>query len=132
MWRRAIHIKKAVAGNVVTINRKITQKDVEEFSRISGDTNPIHSGPKGIVHGAFLNSLVSGVIGTQLPGPGTIVVSQTLRFPNACFVDDIVVITVELESVRKLYQVSFKCECKDRIVLEGNAKLVPPPPSNNM
>lgn len=127
MWHRMLHVnRKVTVGDFVTVSRKITQHDVEEFSRISGDINPIHAGAKGIVHGAFLNALVSAVIGTRLPGPGTKVVSQTLRFPSECVVNDTVTITVNLESVRKLYQVSFKCKCEDRVVLEGNAKLVPP------
>lgn len=108
------------------VTKKITREEVDAFSRISGDTNPIHAGPKGIVHGAFLNALVSGVIGTRLPGPGAIVVSQKLRFPAACRVDDTITIKVELASVRKLYEIRYRCIANDRVVLEGDAKIVPP------
>lgn len=130
MWRRVLHVSSASSpNNVAVVTRKITEKDVDEFSRISGDTNPIHAGANGIVHGAFLNALVSAVIGTRLPGPGTVVVSQSLRFPSECRVNDVITITVELASARKLFLVRFKCMTRDLVVLEGDAKLLPPPPS---
>ncbi|KAJ8944893.1 hypothetical protein NQ314_009349 [Rhamnusium bicolor] len=71
-----------VVGDQVTISRKITKEEVEEFTRISGDTNPIHTGDKAIVHGAFLNSIVSGVIGTKLPGPGGCCDSTDIELPK--------------------------------------------------
>lgn len=125
MWRRAYSCKTPISTSVFT--RKITKQDVDEFTRISGDNNPVHLGDKPLVHGAFLNALVSGVIGTRLPGPGTIVVAQTLRFPSQCRVDDVVTIKVDLISARKLYLVNFTCTVEDRTVLEGDAKLIPPP-----
>lgn len=110
-----------------SVTKKITKNDVENFAKISGDTNPVHFGENAIVHGAFLNSLVSAVIGTKLPGPGTIVVSQTLKFPSECRVNDVVTIKVDLIEARKLYLVTFKCTTDgDKVVLEGDAKLVPP------
>lgn len=119
-------MQRPVTGLVVEVTKKISKEDVAEFSRLSGDTNPIHNGSKGIVHGAFLNALVSGVIGTKLPGPGTMVVSQNLRFPTSCRINDVVKISVELTSIRKLCEVHYKCTVNDRIVLEGDAKIVPP------
>lgn len=113
-------------GDQVTVTRKITKEDVEDFKRISGDTNPIHSSEDAIVHGAFLNSIVSGVIGTKLPGPGAMVAQQILNFPNKCFVGETVQITVRLTEDRKIVKVDFSCVAKntDKIVLYGNAKLV--------
>lgn len=117
-------------GDTVRVLRKITASDIRKFVELSGDTNPIHStagSERAIVHGAFLNSLVSGVIGTQLPGPGTVVVHQVLNFPNKCFVDDgEVMITVELVEVRKLSRVKFVCEVvqTNKVVLYGDARLI--------
>lgn len=111
-------------GETVEITKKVTEEDAKQFSILSGDTNPIHAGNKGIVHGAFLNGLVSGVIGTKLPGAGTMVVSQNLRFPNKCFVGDSVTVVVELTSIRKFLQVNYKCVVNGKIVLEGDAKLI--------
>lgn len=116
-------------GSEVTVKRFISFDDVKSFSSITGDYNPIHSNVSGeppVVHGAFLNGLVSGVIGTQLPGPGSIVVSQTLRFPHSCYAEDTVKINVKIVSVRKLIVCTFLCisESQNCTVLEGEAKLL--------
>lgn len=116
--------QKFCVGDKVQIIKRIVANDLETFSQLSGDVNPIHLGERGIVHGAYLNSLVSGVIGTKLPGEGTLVVTQNLRFPNKCYVGDSVIIEVQLTSIRKLLQIVYKCECNGKIVMEGDAKLM--------
>ena len=76
-------------GDKVSVRRKITSDDVKLYADLTKDHNPIHLDPEqGIVHGAFLNGLVSGIIGTILPGNGTVVVQQNLRFPKPCYVGD--------------------------------------------
>lgn len=114
-------------GDRAHIIKKITKKDVDEFMKLSGDTNRIHIGSereRAVVHGAFLNSLVSSVIGTKLPGPGTLVIKQTLNFPNKCFIDEEVKVSVELVEVRKIITVRFSCDVNDKAVLYGDAKLI--------
>lgn len=120
---------KHKVGDVATMQRKILHKDLEDFARLSGDTNPVHKqtgSNRAIVHGAFLNGLVSAVIGTKLPGPGTIVVAQTLNFPNKCYVDEEVTVTVELTEDRKISKVKFSCvvENEKKIVMYGDARLI--------
>ena len=115
------------AGDSLKLTRIITQQDLDKFSDLTGDHNPIHKkseNQKSLVHGAFLNSIVAGVIGTKLPGPGTIVVSQSFTFPSKCFVDDPIDIIVELLDVRKIIKVKYECSQSERIVFEGEAKLV--------
>lgn len=76
-------------GDHVTVKRKITSEDVDKFIQLTGDHNPVHvTSKKPLVHGAFLNGLVSGIIGTKLPGFGAIVVEQTLKFPAPCYIGD--------------------------------------------
>lgn len=116
-----------LVGSKVVINKTITKDDVQLFGQITGDMNPIHhKGEKAIVHGALLNGLVSGVIGTKLPGPGTLVVRQTLRFPNSCYVGDTVSVSVEITDVRRLISCIFKVESisNKMVVLEGDAMLL--------
>lgn len=119
-------MKHYKVGDVATMKRKILREDIEKFIKLSGDGNPIHSTEKAVVHGAFLNSLVSAVIGNKLPGPGTLVVAQTLNFPNKCFENEEVTVTVELVEDRKILKVIFKCEVeeKSKLVLHGDARLV--------
>ncbi|CAH0557825.1 unnamed protein product [Brassicogethes aeneus] len=118
-----IALKDFKVGSKVFATRKITRKDLEDFARISGDFNTVHMN-EGVVHGAFLNSIVSGVIGTKLPGPGCLVVQQTLNFPKKCFINEEIKVTVELEEIRKIWKVSFNCKVEDKTVLFGDAKLV--------
>ncbi|XP_063709999.1 LOW QUALITY PROTEIN: armadillo repeat-containing protein 7 [Culicoides brevitarsis] len=115
------------AGDVVRTTRVITQRDLDRFSDISGDHNPIHKGgqPKpAIVHGAFLNSIISGIIGTQLPGPGTEVISQTFFFPNKCYPDKEIQIEVELKDTRKIMKVGYKCVQDGKVVFDGEARVI--------
>ena len=110
-------------GAKASITRKITALELEKFIQLSGDDNPLHT-KKGIVHGAFLNSILSGLIGTKLPGHGTIIVNQYITYPNSCYVGDEVKIEVELETVRKIAQMRFVGAVGERIVIEGTAKVI--------
>lgn len=123
-------------GDTATLKQRITLEHVRKFAEVSGDTNPLHIDrlyvqqntkyQDCIVHGAYLNSLVSRVIGTCIPGPGTAVVKQELNFPNPCFVGDEVEVTVKLTDLRKIITVDFLCRTNGKnVVLHGNAKLIP-------
>ncbi|XP_056633899.1 hydroxyacyl-thioester dehydratase type 2, mitochondrial-like [Diorhabda sublineata] len=121
--------KKYYVGQEASITRKIRKEDVDNFALLSGDSNPIHStitSQAAVVHGALLNSIVSGVIGTRLPGFGAVVVQQTLHFPNKCYVDETVKVTIKLVENRKIMKVEFSCSVtdSDKVVLFGTAKLV--------
>lgn len=113
-------------GDTAVITKKITLDDVNNFMEISGDNNPIHVGKRAVVHGALLNSILSSVIGTKLPGHGTLVLSQNLNFPNKCYADDVVTFKVVLAENRKVMKVNFTCkvESENKIVLYGDAKLM--------
>src|SRR6516164_2797272 len=76
-------------GDTASISRTLTQKDIELFAIMSGDVNPAHVDEefaksdmfqKIIAHGMWGGALISTVLGTELPGPGTIYVSQSLNF----------------------------------------------------
>lgn len=117
---------RIAVGDTVSVTKAITQEDVLNFAKLTGDYNPIHVElPRNIVHGALLNGLVSGVIGTKLPGPGTIVVQETLVFPKPCYVGDVIETKIEITSVRKIIKCQFTCTANgDKVVLKGDAKLM--------
>jgi acyl dehydratase len=123
-----IHHLKRFVNTKAFVVKTITQKEVDAFAQLTNDHNPIHkvidSKSSPIVHGAFLNGLVAGVIGTQMPGPGTVVVSQTFSFPHKCVVDKEIEILVELIEQRKIMKVSYECKQDGKIVFTGTAKLV--------
>ena len=124
------YFKHLKVGETASIKQRITEHSVDQFASLSGDTNPIHldkasavshsSGFENrVVHGAFLNSLVSRVIGTILPGPGTVVVKQTLNFPSPCYVGEEVLVKVTVQEIRKISTLLFECsvECHSDIDL---------------
>ena len=118
-------------GDRATRRVQLSYAVVKRFAELSGDTNPVHMEPAGgqietVVHGALLNSLVSAVMGTKLPGPGCLVVRQTLEFPAACLSGDLVEVAVWLTAVRKLISAEFTVTAvaRDVVVMRGTAQLV--------
>ena len=85
------------------VSRLITERDVETFAALSNDTNPVHLSDefaaqtrfkRRIAHGLLTASLISAVLGTKLPGPGAIYVSQDLKFTAPVYLGDVVTATV--------------------------------------
>lgn len=113
-------------GDQVSVLKVITNDDILKFAELTGDHNPIHTeSARNIAHGALLNGLVSGLIGTKLPGAGTIVIEQNLTFPKPCYAGDTVEVIVKIISVRKIIKCVYMCIANgDRVVLEGEAKLM--------
>lgn len=116
------------AGDFVRVHKTISTQELDAFSNLTSDHNPIHKvtpdNQTPPVHGAFLNSLVAGIIGTKLPGPNTIVVSQNFSFPSKCYANEPIEIYVELLDVRKIIKTSYKCTQNDQVVFEGEARLI--------
>jgi 3-hydroxybutyryl-CoA dehydratase len=120
-------------GMKETHAKTVKSSDVVGFAEITGDRNPIHLSEhfaaktpfKGrIAHGLYTAGLVSAVIGTRLPGPGAIYVSQTLKFLAPVKIGDTVeaiVEVVELIAARQRARLSCTCKVGDTVVLEGEA-----------
>lgn len=107
-------------GSSVSLVRVISQADIDAFAGLSGDTNPIHVDHEAavrhplrfkgcVVHGTLLNSLVSCVLGTLLPGHGTVVLSQQLHYPAPAYAGEAVTVSVTVADVRKLIKVTYQC-----------------------
>ena len=108
--------------------KTITRADLDEFARLTGDTNPIHlAGEQPVVHGALLLGLVSGVAGTRCPGAGSVVISLEAKFLNPCPVGSSVKVRVEQISDRKISDCVFRCEESDggggRLLAEGTLRV---------
>jgi 3-hydroxybutyryl-CoA dehydratase len=121
-----------------TLMRTIMASDVNHFAELSGDVNPIHLNEayaaqtrfgQRIAHGMFTASLISAVIGTRMPGPGAVYLSQTLRFLAPVKIGDVVSAVVEVaELVEKGRRVRLDCHClvDGKPVLEGEAIVMVP------
>ncbi len=96
-------------GASASLTRTITEEDIRAFAQVSGDTNPVHLDEafagttrfgRRIAHGFLVASLISAVLGTQLPGPGAIYLDQQLRFLKPVFPGDTVTARVEVTALR--------------------------------
>ncbi|OGT42722.1 MAG: enoyl-CoA hydratase [Gammaproteobacteria bacterium RIFCSPHIGHO2_12_FULL_37_34] len=126
-------------GDTASLSRTLTEKDIQVFAIMSGDINPAHVDieyaqsemfHKIIGHGMWGGALISTVLGTQLPGPGTIYVGQTIRFKKPVAIGDTLTVTVTaIEKKPEKNRVIFSCECrnqKDEVVMEGQAEVIAP------
>jgi acyl dehydratase len=96
-------------GDTASLSKTITTEDIELFATLSGDANPVHLNRsfaektrfKGrIAHGMWAASLVSAVLGTRLPGPGTIYLSQSIKFQAPVYPNDTITATVTVTKAR--------------------------------
>jgi 3-hydroxybutyryl-CoA dehydratase len=120
------------------LERRITSNDILLFSEVSGDQNPVHLDEeyarqtifgKRIAHGMLTASLISAVIAEQLPGHGTVYLSQTLKFIRPVLPDQLVVTTVSVTDIKySNRRVTLDCQCKvdERPVLLGEAIVLAP------
>lgn len=122
-------------GERITVTHTITPTMLDQFAHLTGDHNPIHHAtaaddggapPARLVHGALLNSIVAGVLGTRLPGAGTVVLGQTFEFRDRCVTDRPISVLVALPpgARRRLTEARYECRQDGRIVFAGTARLM--------
>ncbi|XP_075217886.1 hydroxyacyl-thioester dehydratase type 2, mitochondrial-like [Lycorma delicatula] len=117
---------KVKLGDSVKVDKFVCEKDLEIFTNVSGDVNPIYINEPKFFHGSYLNMLVLSVMGTKFPGPGILFVEQNMRFPHACFVNQLVTIHVKVVDVGRVITCNFSIYShKDEVfVIEGEAKFM--------
>ncbi|MBV8469886.1 MAG: bifunctional enoyl-CoA hydratase/phosphate acetyltransferase [Burkholderiaceae bacterium] len=126
-------------GDCAQLQRTLRREDIQLFAAMSGDVNPAHVDPEyanstqfhGIIaHGMWGGALISTVLGTQYPGPGTIYLSQSLRFERPVHVGDTLTVKVTvLEKQEQGRRVSLDCVCTDQHgeeVISGTAFVMAP------
>ncbi|WP_207539119.1 MaoC family dehydratase [Sabulicella rubraurantiaca] len=123
-------------GQKARFSKTITEADILLFAAVSGDTNPVHIDAEAakatafgerIAHGMLSASLISTVLGTRLPGPGTIYLGQTLKFRAPVRIGDTVTATAEvtaLDPARKRATLATVCTVAGKTVLEGEATVM--------
>lgn len=124
-------------GQTETFSLTITESMINEFSKLSGDLNPLHMDDEfakstnfegRLCHGMLLSSFFSRLVGMLLPGKNALYFSQTLNFKNPCFVNDQITIEGKIidksESTQiinletKIFHKNGKC------LVDGNAKVM--------
>ncbi len=117
-------MSKFSIGQKASFTKQITERDVATFAEISGDKNPLHLDEAyakqtrfgaRIAHGAFTFALISAALGNELPGPGTVYMSQSLKFIKPVYLDDTITATVEITALRADKGiVTLKTECANQ------------------
>jgi 3-hydroxybutyryl-CoA dehydratase len=130
---RVLNFEDLEVGMSERLSKTVSSSDVVGFAEITGDRNPIHLSehfaaktPFGtrIAHGLYTASLISAVLGTRLPGPGAIYLSQTLNFRAPVRIGDTVEVEVQVaELFPDKHRARLACTCSvaGELVLSGEA-----------
>ncbi len=126
-------------GQSARLLRTLTLADIQAFAAVSGDTNPAHLNPEyandtlfhGVIaHGMWGGALISALLGTQFPGPGTIYLEQVLHFTKPVRIGDTLTVTATVltkDDVKK--RIELDCQVvnqKGDCMLHGTAKVIAP------
>lgn len=125
-------------GDSAELTRTLKLQDIELFAVMSGDVNPAHVDPEYaktdmfhqvIAHGMWGGALISAVLGTELPGPGTIFLNQSLKFEAPVGLGDTVIARVKVTKKLAKGRLLLVCICVNqhgKTVIEGEARVIAP------
>lgn len=132
------YLEDLAVGMSATVTKTVTDNDITKFAEVSCDTNPVHldedfaaASPfkTRIAHGMLSGALISAVLGTKLPGPGTIYLGQTLKFRAPVHIGDTVqasATVAEIDMSRKRVLLDCTCVVGETLVVEGQATVMVP------
>ncbi len=132
------YFEDLTVGMEAVHEKTVSEQDIGDFARVSGDNNPVHMDEgyasktffkSRIAHGMLTASFISTVLGTRLPGPGCIYLSQTLKFLAPVRIGDKVKALARVASLdkdRRRAQFSCLCEVDGKVVVEGEALVFVP------
>lgn len=122
------------AGDTASRTQTISDEMIRTFAELTGDTNPVHLDDayaagtrfgRRIAHGMIAAGLISATLANDLPGPGTVYLSQTLQFKRPVFPGDTITARIEVKNVRTdkpIVTLSTICiNQENKVVLEGEA-----------
>jgi len=125
-------------GRSAELTRVVSAADIDSFAAVSGDNNPVHldeayarttTFQTRIAHGMLSGAYISAVLGTQLPGPGAIYLSQNLKFRRPVRIGDAVIARVVVQALdarRGHATFTTLCQVDGRTVTEGEAVIMVP------
>ena len=125
-------------GQSAEISHTVTDADIRAFAAVSGDNNPVHLDEDyaaatpfktRIAHGMLSAGYISAVLGTRLPGPGAIYISQTMNFKRPVRIGDEVITRATVSAIdaeKARVTVATVCEVAGKAVVEGEAVVMVP------
>ena len=136
---KGITISEMKLGDSASFTKTVSEHDVYTYAGVSGDFNPAHVNEveaqkgmfgKRIAHGMLSAGFISTVLGTQLPGPGTIYMGQELRFTKPVFFGDTITATVTVaELIPEKNRAILDTVCTNQngeVVIKGKATVMRP------
>jgi len=139
MTTKGKSIDELKVGDSAQFSKTITEKDINDFAKVTGDFNPLHLDQgyaektifKGrIAHGLLSVGLLSSILGNILPGHGTIYLSHDIKFLAPVRIGDTITAKVEvIELVPEKNRAKFRTTCMNqdgKIVVDGIAWAMPP------
>ena len=133
-----LHLEDISVGQSAEIAHTVTDGDIRAFAEVSGDSNPVHLDDAyaaatpfktRIAHGMLSGAYISAVMGTRLPGPGAIYISQTMTFRRPVRIGDEVTARVTVSAIdteRSRVTLATVCEVGGKTVVEGEAVVMVP------
>lgn len=130
------YLEDLEVGMKSSTNMVITGEKIDTFAELTGDKNPIHVDEEfakttmfgqRIAHGALSASLISAVLGNDLPGPGAVFVELNLRFRRPAFIGDDVIAVAEVAEINERNgRVKMKCYCEvnGKQICRGDAGVI--------
>lgn len=126
-------------GQMSSIKREVTKNDIELFAIVSGDINPTHFDSNQLIDNKYYDTIVahkmlcgafiSKILGTSLPGAGTIYLSQSLKFSKPMKIGDVITVSLVVKEKKENFQVILDCKCvnqNNELVCEGIAEVIAP------
>jgi 3-hydroxybutyryl-CoA dehydratase len=133
-----LYLEDLKVGMSAMFGKTVTEADIMAFAGVSGDTNPIHLHDgfarttrfgQRLAHGMLSGSFISAVLGTKLPGPGSVYVSQTMNFMAPVLIGETITAVATITAIdEKRRRVTLKTQCLngDKVVIDGEATILVP------
>jgi 3-hydroxybutyryl-CoA dehydratase len=133
-----LYLEDLKVGMSAMFGKTVTEADIVAYAGVSGDTNPIHLHDgfarttrfgQRIAHGMLSGSFISAVIGTKLPGPGSVYISQTMEFKAPVLIGETITAVATITAIdERRRRVTLKTQCLngDKVVIDGEAQILVP------
>ena len=134
--RHGYFLEDLSVGMSESFSKEVSDSDIVGFATVSGDTNPVHLEEdfarqtrfkERIAHGLLSASFISAVLGTRLPGPGCIYLSQNLKFRAPVRIGDTVTAKATITDIdwdKGKVSLETVCTVGDKVVVDGEAQLL--------
>jgi 3-hydroxybutyryl-CoA dehydratase len=133
-----LYLEDLKVGMSAMFGKTVTEADIVAYAGVSGDTNPIHLHDgfarstrfgQRIAHGMLSAGFISAVIGTRLPGPGSVYIAQTMNFMAPVLIGETITAVATITAIdEKRRRVTLKTQCLngDKVVIDGEATILVP------